>query len=97
MIKFWVTYTRDEQPTTREIQLEVEDRALSCDIVMRALGKFLNPSEQWPFAVDPTDCLDSASLDVRAVRLQRSSGARRYLKITSLSYRPEGTVLQFSC
>lgn len=97
MTKVWVAYRQDDQAAMQEIQLEVQEQALSCDIVMRALGKHLNPAEEWPFAVNHTDCSADADLCERAIRLNRSQAEKRYLNVSSVSYRPEGTVLQFTC
>lgn len=97
MTKFWVAFKSENQSEVQDLQLEVDEPALSCDIVLRALGRHLNPSEEWPFAVDRADCSIDADIGERAVRLNRAQAARKHLKLVYLSYRPEGTVLQFSC
>lgn len=97
MTKFWVAFKTEGRPDMQDLQLKVEESALSCDIVLRALGRHLNPAEEWPFAVDPQECSVDADLCERAVRMNRAEAARRYLKIKFMSYRPEGTVLQFAC
>lgn len=97
MTKFFVSYKQESQLPVFELELEVEDMALSCDIVMRALGKHLNPAVEWPFAVDPNECRSDADLCERAIRLSRGQAERRYLNLVHVSYRPAGTVLEFSC
>ncbi|EJN07888.1 hypothetical protein [Herbaspirillum sp. YR522] len=97
MTKFYVSYKQESQPAMVELALEVDEPALSCDIVMRALARHLDPSVEWPFAVNPVDCPADADLGERAARLSRSLAERRYLKLAYVTYRPAGTVLEFTC
>ncbi|MFJ3058131.1 hypothetical protein [Herbaspirillum sp. NPDC087042] len=97
MPKFRVAFKVVSQPGRQEIELETGEPGLSCDIVLRALGRHLFPSEEWPFAVDPADCPAGADASERELRKRRMQAAREYLGVIYVSYRPEGAVMEHSC
>nr|WP_198984933.1 hypothetical protein [Herbaspirillum sp. ASV7] len=97
MPKFRVAYKSVNRPGRQEIELETAGPSLSCDIVLRALGQHLFPTEEWPFAVDPADCPAGADASERELRKRRKQAAREYLGVIYVSYRPEGSVMEHAC
>lgn len=97
MPKFRVSFKVVNRPGRQEIELETQEPGLSCDVVLRALGRHLFPAEEWPFAVDIADCPDGADADERELRKRRMQAAREYLGVIYVSYRPEGAEMELSC
>jgi len=96
-IKFWVAFKLVNQPARRDIQLEVDELVLNCDVVLRALGNHLNPLEEWPFSVEGQTCSGDTDVCRTAVQRRRIKAAREHLGIIYISYRTDGEGLESLC
>lgn len=96
-IKFWVAFKLVNQPARRDIQLEVDELVLNCDIVLRALGNHLNPSEEWPFSAEGQTCPANVNICGTEVQSRRIKAAREHLGIIYISYRAEGEMSESLC
>ncbi|EJN01756.1 hypothetical protein [Herbaspirillum sp. YR522] len=97
MPRFRVTYQPMDQAAPLQVEFEVEQDGIHCDIVLSSLGRHIDPLQPWPFVVAPHPMERDADLAERAVRLARTMGAMKYLKMSFVSYLMEGKAYEVVC
>jgi hypothetical protein len=97
MPKFRVTYQAEGQAAPLQIEFDAEHDGVHCDIVLSSLGRHIDPQQPWPFVVAPQPMGIDADLAERAVRLSRTMGGMKYLKMSYVSYLMEGRAYEVVC
>ncbi|MCA1324786.1 hypothetical protein [Herbaspirillum sp. alder98] len=97
MPKFRVTYQVEGQAAPQQIEFDAEQGKVHCDIVLSSLSRHIDPQQPWPFVVASEPMGIDADLAERAVRLARTMGGMKYLKMAYVSYLMEGRDFEVVC